>query len=316
MLSASDRSATLLRHLTGKLRFRHLQLLVTLREAGSLHAAARQLNLTQPSLSKALAEIEIAFDIPLFTRSARGLLPTPAGEVVVQGAARLLHELAHLATESSITPATTVIRIGAPPFAALGHLPDLCNRLAQTRPEVRVQIREGSVPDLIQDLLDNRLDALVSSYSREVSELPGQPLRYEKLLDTHFVVVAANNHRLAQNQRVSWTQLQNERWILPGQASMLKRLIDDVFSRAGLLTPVPAIESASPSTNLRLVAAGLGVAVVPLEVLRHAKAHAGEVSQLHADPPLATWPVGLIYHNTRAEDPAVRSLRMVLAHTE
>ncbi len=56
------------RHLLGKLRFRHLQLLANVHARGSLHAAAEAMHLTQPSLSKALAEVEAAFGFPLFER--------------------------------------------------------------------------------------------------------------------------------------------------------------------------------------------------------------------------------------------------------
>ncbi|XXQ56132.1 LysR family transcriptional regulator [Xenophilus aerolatus] len=85
--SASEDSApAALRRLLGRLRFRHLQLLVALDRGGSLRAAAAVLHLTQPALSKALGEVESAFGFKLFTRGARGLTPTPQGALVVQGA--------------------------------------------------------------------------------------------------------------------------------------------------------------------------------------------------------------------------------------
>ncbi|MCB2070219.1 MAG: LysR family transcriptional regulator, partial [Ottowia sp.] len=88
------------RRLASRLRFRHLQLLVALRDHGSLHAAAEALSLTQPSLSKMLKEIELSFGRPLFERSARGVAPTPAGAVVLHGAALLLDELERLGREA------------------------------------------------------------------------------------------------------------------------------------------------------------------------------------------------------------------------
>ncbi|MCZ8256408.1 MAG: LysR family transcriptional regulator, partial [Polaromonas sp.] len=76
--------------LVARLRFRHLRLITELQRGGSLRAAAQALNLTQPALSKALAEIEGAFGFALFTRTARGLTPTPQGVVALRGAALLL----------------------------------------------------------------------------------------------------------------------------------------------------------------------------------------------------------------------------------
>ena len=117
------------RRLASRLRFRHLQLLVALRDHGSLHAAAEALSLTQPSLSKMLKEIEVSFGRPLFERSARGVAPTPAGAVVLHGAALLLDELERLGREASAEPPAMLLRLGAPPFLALTVVPQLLLRL-------------------------------------------------------------------------------------------------------------------------------------------------------------------------------------------
>src|SRR5688572_22956973 len=109
--------------LAARLRFRHLQLLLALRDGGSLRAAAQAMNLTQPALSKALGEIETSFGVPLFERTARGLTPTARGLVALDGAALLLAQLGHVQQDvAAATPAPT-LRVGAPPFVAHGYLP-------------------------------------------------------------------------------------------------------------------------------------------------------------------------------------------------
>ena len=77
-LSQSDRV------LRSNLRLRHLQLLVALDELRHLGRAADFLALTQPAVSKMLAEVERMYGVALFTRSARGTEPTPAGRLVVR----------------------------------------------------------------------------------------------------------------------------------------------------------------------------------------------------------------------------------------
>ena len=79
---------TAIRRLVGRLRFRHLQLLVTLQSHRSLHAAAAALNQTQSALSKALVEVEASFGFALFERSPRGLSPTAHGAIPAHGSAR------------------------------------------------------------------------------------------------------------------------------------------------------------------------------------------------------------------------------------
>lgn len=301
------------RHLVARLRFRHLQLLVELHRSGSLRAAAVVLNLTQPALSKSLHEVEGAFGFPLFVRSARGLAATPRGEIAIRGAALMLEELAHVGAEASADPAETVLRLGAPPFVAQAHLPEVLARLVQGNARVRVQLVEERVPLLLQLLLDGRVDALVTSYPTELPEVPGQALHYEKLFETGFAVIAPPGHPLVKARRVSWQRLGQEAWIMPAASSMVRRMMDEVFRSQGVLTPVPVIESTSPVTNLRLVAAGLGLSAVPATTVLSALA-LGEVKQLRVHPAIAQAPVALI-HRAAPANPRVALLREALGLT-
>lgn len=305
------------RRLVARLRFRHLHLLVTLREGGSLRAAAGVLNLTQPALSKALAEVEGAFGFALFVRSARGLVPTPRGEVAIRGAALLLRELAHVGAEASADPAVTLLRIGAPPFVAQGTLPAAFVMLMAGESPVRVQLMEERVPMLVQALVEGRLDALVTSYPAEMPEAAGQQLRYEKIFDAEFAVIAPPGHPLARARKVDWQQLATARWIMPARISMVRRVMDEAFRRAGVVPPQPAIESTSPFTNLRLVAAGLGLSAVPESTLRIARSSgesmaSSEVARVRVHPPIPAGPVALVWRDVPHENPRVRLLRHAL----
>lgn len=281
-------------HLVARLRFRHLKLLVELNEGGSLRAAASALNLTQPALSKALNEIESAFGFALFTRSARGLQATPRGEIAIRGAARLLQEIAHVHTEACSTPPATLLRLGAPPFVAQNYLSDVLLRLTQPPTSVRVHLLEERVPLLIDALVEGRVDALITTYPAELPENAGQTLRYENLFEADFALVAPATHALARASRVSWQQLNQERWIMPTRTAMLRRLIEDMFVQQGVGIPLPVIESTSPVTSLRLVTAGLGVSAVPCAALS-SEPQAHTVRVLRVQPCLPKRPVALIY---------------------
>lgn len=300
--SASEDSAPeALRRLLGRLRFRHLQLLVALDRGGSLRAAAAVLHLTQPALSKALGEVESAFGFKLFTRGARGLTPTPQGALVVQGAARLMAELAHLQAEASAEPAFTLLRIGAPPFVAQGYFPQTMARLARLEPRLRVQLMEERVPMLLQALMDGRLDALLTSFPADLpAGVAARDLRHDKLFDAEFDVIAPAEHPLARARRVGWAQLARERWIMPARISMVQRMMEEVFRREGVMPPAPVIESTSPVTNLRLVSAGLGFSAVPRATL-DAAAVPG-VRRVRVQPPIPAGPVGLIYRASPANE--------------
>ncbi len=298
------------RPLLSRLRFKHLQLLLALKQGGSLSAAAGTLHLTQPALSKALGEIEAAFGATLFTRNARGLEPTAQGDIAIRGASMLLQELSHLGRETAQQPAVTWLRLGAPPFVAQGYLPEvLCNIAAQA-PQVRVQLQEERVPLLVEFLLDGRLDALITSYPTELPEAAGQPLRYEKLFDTEFTVIAPADHPAARARNNEWQSLARYRWILPTHSSMLRRMMEEVFRREGVMAPIPVIECTSPFTNLQLVKAGLGISAVPSSTLKASSLPDG-VRRVSIQPGIPAGPVALISRSA-VRNPRLDVLRAAL----
>lgn len=299
------------RRLASRLRFRHLQLLLALEEGSSLRAAAQALNFTQPALSKALAEIEGAFGLPLFTRTARGLTPTPQGRAALRGARLLLQELEHVQQEATAAAcAAAVVRIGAPPFVAHGHLPAVIARLAAATPRVHVELLEERVPLLMQALAEGRVDALVTSYPPPAPDGSAGALRYEKLFDTDYAVIAPPGHPVAGLRRVDWPTLARYDWILPARTSMVRRMVEDTFMRGGAMPPLPVVESTSPVTNVQLVAAGIGLGVVPLATLHHAGQSL--VVRVPARPAIGPGPVGLI-SRAGPDNPRLALVREALA---
>lgn len=297
--------------LVARLRFRHLELLRTLHKCASLRAAAQLLHLTQPALSKSLREVEAAFGCTLFVRGARGLTPTTRGELAIRGANLLLQELAHLQAEIAADPALTMLRVGAPPFVAQGVLPAILKRLLALHPLLRVELAEAGVPQLVQALQGGELDALISSHPAQFSQANAQSLRYEKLFDADFAVIAPVDHALARASRVAWSRLAQASWIMPtASSSLLRRLIDDAFHREGLASPTPIVESTSPSTNIRLVEAGLGLSVVPQTLMREALS-AGRVARVRIGSGIHPGPVALIWRDV-PDNPRVDMLRDAL----
>lgn len=286
-----------MRRLIGHLRFRHLQLLVALHEAGSLRAAASVMGQTQPALSKSLSEIEQAFGFALFTRNVRGLQPTPEGAIAIRGAVQLLGDLARLNLEARARPAITMVRVGAPPFVAQDILPDVFTHLLSTDRHLRIELVEGRVPLLVQALMDGQVDALLTSYPLAMVHEASQLLQHERFFDARFAIIAPKAHALARRRKVDWAMLAAEPWIMPPDSSMVRRLIDDGFRQAGVMPPAPVIESTSPVTNVRLVSRGLGLAVVPMATLQ-ALQHPGNVSCLRMAPGLPSVPVALIHRGS------------------
>lgn len=284
-------------HLVAKLRFRHLRLLTELQAKGSLRAASQALNLTQPALSKALAEIESAFGFTLFARTARGLTPTAQGVAVLRGATLLLEELSHLRAEALIADRYSArIRIGAPPFVAQTYLPTVIEKLVRRELPVRVQLHEERVPALISALQQGKLDALITTFPLQMMGSDTDTLQYIKLFEVQFAVVAASDHPLVHAPHINWARLAQEQWVMPAEGSMGRKLIEDCFTHAGVPVPVPVIESTSPTTCIQFVAAGLGIGIIPdVSLLHHSALQADSVRQIPVVPEPHPSAVALIF---------------------
>lgn len=288
-------------------------MLQVLEGTGSLRAASQELNVTQPALSKALSEIESAFGFALFSRTAKGLAPTTQGAVVLRGATMLLQELTHLRTDALTADRYTAkIRIGAPPFVAQTYLGGVVEKLVNHATPIRVQLMEDRVPALIRALLQGEIDALITTFPLQMLESGSGALQYTPLFEVQFAVVAAASHPLARARRVDWGRLSQERWVMPAEGSMARKLIEDCFTHAGVPAPLPAIESTNPTTGIQFIAAGLGIGIVPdMTLLRRSPLLAGSVKQIRVTPEPPSSVVALI-HREGAEHPRVALLRDAL----
>ena len=299
-----------------RLRFRHLQLIAEIERTGSLRAAADTLHLTQPALSKALKELEAMLGFPLFVRTLRGLERTAQGEVLIRGARLLMEELRYVRAEADAAGpegrAAAQLRIGAPPFIAMHVLPKVLRKLIMRDPPVLVKLREDRAPALLDAVIAGELDALVTVYAPEAASASArEALRYEKLADEEYVVIAPPQHALARLRRAAWSELAREAWVMTRSSSMTRVVLEQCFVRAGVMPPAPVIESDSPVTNVRLAAEGIGLSAVTASTMREAES-AGAVKRIRPDPPIPATAYGLLYRAARAAHPRIALLREAL----
>lgn len=300
--------------LASRLRFRDLQLLVALADGSSLRKAAELMNVTQPALSRTLTDIEGTFGCALFVRGSRGLQPTVQGLAAMRGALQLLKELDRVGEEVEFSAKSeSVIRIGAPPFVAHGHLPRLMAQMRANGQTVRLKLVEGVVNDLFDKLLQGDVDALFTTYADRWVE--GERFAYESLFPSHYVLIAPPEFRWTArgHGKAALAQLAEMEWVMPGYNSMLRKDIEKAFLAAGVAPPRPIVESNHPFTMVHFVAAGCGLGFVPQETLHRLKP--GVVREVPLTPPLISGPVALIYL-AGSQNAQLNSLRRALGLVE
>ncbi|MGW1966194.1 LysR family transcriptional regulator [Streptomyces sp. NPDC001935] len=200
-----------------ELEVRHLRALCAIADTGSLHKAARELGVAQPSLSAQLRRIEQALGAQLFVRAGTGCRPTPVGLAVLSRARPLVTELAAIVTETraAVARATdaNTLQIGATASRALpGWLRRLRARVPRTDPTLRMDVSANSLLRMVAG------GWLGLAFVHEVEGSPlcvptGLVLRPVIEREPQFVTLAPD-HPAARKSEVRLADLADDRWMV------------------------------------------------------------------------------------------------------
>src|SRR4029077_10068975 len=221
-------SARLERWITRKFRLRHVELIAEIYDCRSILRAARRLNLSQPTVTKALQEGERTLNVPLFKRSNRGLEPTPYGEIFARHAKIVLAQLRHAAEELENLRAgySGKVTVGTLLAAAASILPDAIALLKKERPGVAISVVVGTYDILVPSLLVGDLDMVLGRLP-EQGRSPA--LVYEEFYAEPVCLVVRRGHPLLRRRRLTLQSLANEAWLLPLPETTLRRQIERAF---------------------------------------------------------------------------------------
>lgn len=236
---------------------RQLRYVVAAADCGHVTGAAKRLNVSQPSISSAIAEVEAQIGVPLFIRHhARGVTLTPAGEKVVNEARLLLKHAQDFAQNASGLGDALKgeIAVGCFLTLAIRFLPGLLAGFAQRFPGITVALQEGDQEELIASLTSGRTE-LALAYSFAVPE----DIQSEPLIDLPPYAIVAANHPLAKRNSVSLRELAEDSFILL-DLPYSRDYFYGLFRAVGL-EPRVVFKSRSQELIRGLVAHGHGFAV-------------------------------------------------------
>lgn len=244
------------------MELRHLRYFVAVAETCHFGQAAERLQMAQPPLSQQIRQLEAELAVELLARTTRSVKLTPAGEVFLEDARRILRSVDDAArrARSFAEGKAGTLRIGLTGTASYTQVPRLARLVKDQLPGVVLDIStEMLTPAIEQALTAGELDIGVLRPPVRDASLALRPIARE-----HFVVALPAGHRLAAGDSVSMGELRAEDFIMYPAAS--RSVVNDAViraCRAADFHPHVAHESAKTSTQLSLVAAGLGVAVLP-----------------------------------------------------
>jgi len=224
--------------------------------------AARRLEMLPAALGRHVRQLEEDLGVELLTRTTRNVALTEDGAALLEDARSLIAKADAIATRfrQRGRHKARKLRLGAIDTAAAGLVPMLLHDFRSHHPEVTVELVEDKTIRLLPRLVSGRLDlALVRPPGRPARELQMLPLFHESV-----VVAVPTRHTLARRKFVSVSALADEPLIVPDRRSRPHShdLTIKLFARAGLPPQIAQI-AAEKQTIVSLVAAGLGIALVP-----------------------------------------------------
>jgi LysR family pca operon transcriptional activator len=289
-----------------RLKLRHLRTLVAIAERGSLVGAADALSVTQPAITKSLAELEAIIGQPLVERTRKGVQFTPMGHVLLRYAGsslRTLREGLESIARAQRADSPTIV-VGALPNVGATVLPRAVRQFAGDFPLARLRIRSGSNGLLLAAMRQGDLDLVIGRMGH-----PGdmQGLTFEQLYTEPLVFVVRPGHPLAQAPSLSVADLRGVSLLLPDAGTRIRAIADAFFLSSGLSLADPMLETIDASFGRAYVQASDAVWCVPLGVAQ-GDLRSGALVRLALDTGETSGPVGVTQRADRIPSEIMQSL--------
>lgn len=284
-----------------------LRLLREVAARGSFTAAADALGYTQSAISRQAASLESAAGAPLFERGARGVRLTGPGRTLLPHAVAVTERVEIAVRELAGAEAVPALRVGAFPTALAALVPRAVVGLRNLHPGAKVQLREGTTPTQLRRLESGASQlAVLAAFSEPEFELSAHAV-VEHLLDDRLLVALARDHPLAGHRTVQVDDLRDEPWV--AASADPDRVLLGVWP-ALAWQPAVAYVAREWTAKLGLVAAGLGVTVVPGLAATAIRRDISLVRVLGGDPGART--VSLAIPHDLADSPQARDFGAAL----
>jgi DNA-binding transcriptional LysR family regulator len=288
-----------------RLKLKQLRLLVAVGKHNNIQNAARELNVSQPAATKMIKDLELDFEVQLFDRTNRGVVPTPFGEALIRHGKLIFAQVSNAAQELDDLNEGSSGRvvIGTLLAASPQLLPLAIETVMRERPNGAIKVVEGTTEILLPALRSGEIDL-------DVGRLPTHRHRSEiiqdKLYDEKILAVTGPNHPLAGQADLTFEQLKPYGWIMPLVETSLRRQLDQFFIEQDLYVPPMVFESVSYLTNRTLMQSQNLIGLMPAHVPAQ-DIELGCLKPIDWNVPFGTGPVGVSYRQEGHPSPVCQA---------
>jgi DNA-binding transcriptional LysR family regulator len=266
--------------------------------------AAKQLSVSNPVISKAIASLEHTLGVRLLDRDAQGIHPTVHGHALLDRGLVAFDELRHAVQiiESLSDPTAGEVKVASSIAIASGFIPAVVARLIRRFPRITVDLLAGEPAASYRALDERRVDLAILHMHVPISR---QHIHLETLYEDAYVVVAGSQSAWARRRRIELVDLMNESWALPPADSAVGSIFVEAFLAHGLNYPRVAISTQTLPARAALAATGSFLSIVPRSVLKPSTGNPA-LKALPIDLPTTVRPTGILRVKSRPPSPAVQ----------
>jgi DNA-binding transcriptional LysR family regulator len=287
-----------------RLKLHDLHVFIAVAELGNMRKAAERLAISQPSVSKAIADIEHVLGLRVLDRNAQGVGVTPYGRALLRRARGAFDELRQGVKDIEVLadPALGEVRIGCPEAIAAGLLPAVVDRFSRRYPGVVVSVKAAD--DLAPEFrpLRERSVDLVLGRGPEASR--DDDLDAEVLYHDRAFVATGGKAPWGPRRRVALADLMEQPWLLFPENSWIDLRVNEAFRRCGVAPPCSVVRAYSVHFCINMLTTDRFLASLAGSVLRFNAPRFG-LKVLPVDLPARPWPVAMVTLKNRTLSPVV-----------
>jgi LysR family pca operon transcriptional activator len=288
-----------------RIKLRHINAFLETVRLGGVARAGTVLGMTQPAVSRALAELEAVLATPLFDRSRRALALTAAGEMFARfaqaGLATLQQGMDALEAARS---GQQVVAFGALPTAEVRIVPEALKRFAKGPLASRTRVESGPSPYLLGLLRTAAIDFVVG---RLASPEAMDGLSFEHLYSEHLALVVRPDHPLAARETVTLAQAAAYPLLMPPRGAIIRPAMDALLIAGGVGRLAAEVEAVSNSFGRAYTLASDAVWAISESVVR-GDITAGHLARLPVDSRATLGPIGITTRTGAHLSPATLEL--------
>jgi DNA-binding transcriptional LysR family regulator len=284
-----------------RFRVRDLHILSTVIKSGGMAKAARQLAMSQPSVSAAIANLESLLGVRLLDRDTRGIEPTIYAEAILKRSVVIFDELKQTVHDVQFLadPTQGELKIGCSDTSAATIVPQLIERFGEKYPRVVLQVDNvPNFPTALSVLRSRQYDLVLARLYQPLSVV--DDLKIERLFDDPLVIVAGRHSRFAGRRKIDLAQLIDEPWIMQSTNTWNYARIEEAFRERGLGLPKTRLVTLSWPLISHFVFDGRYITALARSVaVRYS------LKVLPVNLPIRPWPLSILTLKNRTMSPVV-----------